>query len=248
MIKFFSKIRYNLMSQNKTGRYIKYAFGEIILVVIGILLALQINTWNQNRLDDLERKQIIKNLNTEFKQNKKQLLDIVASYEKAKKSSLALMDFVGLDKEKPIVKKEIDSLIDKMFTVVDYLPSNNAINDIIQSGKLKSLGNSKLSTKLSDWQSLIYICASREEKIEHWIFVEVLPYLDKYISQRDVGVAGNYNWSTPGKLPTNYEYIFTDLEFENILENYLFFVNECHRRYLETVELVEEIIVMTNES
>ena len=49
MIKFFRKIRFNLLSENNTSKYFKYAFGEIILVVIGILIALQINNWNENR-------------------------------------------------------------------------------------------------------------------------------------------------------------------------------------------------------
>ena len=49
MIKFFRKIRLNLLTENKTGKYFKYAIGEIILVVIGILIALQINNWNENR-------------------------------------------------------------------------------------------------------------------------------------------------------------------------------------------------------
>jgi len=49
MIKFFRKIRYNLMEQNKTGKYLKYAIGEIILVVIGILIALSINNWNEQK-------------------------------------------------------------------------------------------------------------------------------------------------------------------------------------------------------
>jgi len=49
MIKFFRKIRQNLLIENKTGKYFKYAIGEIILVVIGILIALQINNWNENR-------------------------------------------------------------------------------------------------------------------------------------------------------------------------------------------------------
>ena len=47
MIKFFRKIRQNLLSEGKTGKYLKYAIGEIILVVIGILIALQINNWNE---------------------------------------------------------------------------------------------------------------------------------------------------------------------------------------------------------
>ena len=49
MIKFFRHIRKNLLMENKTGKYFKYAIGEIILVVIGILIALQINNWNESR-------------------------------------------------------------------------------------------------------------------------------------------------------------------------------------------------------
>ena len=50
MIKFFRRIRQNLLMENKTGKYFKYAMGEIILVVIGILIALSINNWNENLL------------------------------------------------------------------------------------------------------------------------------------------------------------------------------------------------------
>ena len=49
MIKFFRHIRKNLLMENKTSKYFKYAIGEIILVVIGILIALQINNWNEQR-------------------------------------------------------------------------------------------------------------------------------------------------------------------------------------------------------
>ena len=49
MLAFFRKIRYKLMETGKSGKYIKYAIGEIVLVVIGILIALQINNWNEGR-------------------------------------------------------------------------------------------------------------------------------------------------------------------------------------------------------
>lgn len=56
MIKLFRKIRQNLLSEGKTGKYLKYAIGEIVLVVIGILIALQINTWNEG--EKLKSKEI----------------------------------------------------------------------------------------------------------------------------------------------------------------------------------------------
>ena len=66
MIKFFRKIRQNLLMENlsdeqvgKTSKYFKYAIGEIVLVVIGILIALQINNWNEeNKLKNQEQKYI----------------------------------------------------------------------------------------------------------------------------------------------------------------------------------------------
>ena len=62
MIKFFRKIRYNLMSENKTGKYLKYAIGEIILVMVGILLALQVNNWNTNRINSIKENNYLVNL------------------------------------------------------------------------------------------------------------------------------------------------------------------------------------------
>jgi len=52
MIKFFRKIRYNLMEPGKTGKYLKYAIGDIILVVVGIFIALRINNWNEQKKEN----------------------------------------------------------------------------------------------------------------------------------------------------------------------------------------------------
>ena len=59
MIKFFRHIRQNLLDEGKTAKYFKYAIGEIVLVVIGILIALQINNWNQDRQQRQKEKQML---------------------------------------------------------------------------------------------------------------------------------------------------------------------------------------------
>ena len=59
MIKFFRKIRQNLLSEDKTVKYLKYAIGEIMLVVIGIVIALQINNWNENRKNGIKEQESI---------------------------------------------------------------------------------------------------------------------------------------------------------------------------------------------
>ena len=69
MIIFFNKIRKQLLIENNTGRYFKYAIGEIILVMIGILLALQVNTWNNNRELKKEEFKVMKSLHQEFSEN-----------------------------------------------------------------------------------------------------------------------------------------------------------------------------------
>jgi len=62
MIKFFRKIRQSLLTQNKMSKYLLYAFGEIILVVIGILLALNINNRNQQKINDDKITNILKEI------------------------------------------------------------------------------------------------------------------------------------------------------------------------------------------
>lgn len=68
MIKFFRKIRQRLINENRISKYLLYAIGEIILVVIGILIALQINNWNENRKSAKQENLYLKRLLSENKE------------------------------------------------------------------------------------------------------------------------------------------------------------------------------------
>ena len=66
MINFFRKIRKKMADDNKPIKYMRYAIGEIVLVVIGILIALQINNWNEQRIESNEEQLILLNLKEDF--------------------------------------------------------------------------------------------------------------------------------------------------------------------------------------
>ena len=73
MIRFFRQIRQKLLTENRVSRYFLYALGEILLVVIGILIALQINNWNNYRDDREEEQVLLHNLKQEFTKNLREL-------------------------------------------------------------------------------------------------------------------------------------------------------------------------------
>ena len=105
MISFFRKIRQKLLQQNKVARYIIYALGEILLVVIGILIALQVNTWKEeNTISKIEQEALI-NLTEDFLYNDSIL-------------------FASITRKKEVLSKNLEILHDsfKLFN-----PTNNFV-------------------------------------------------------------------------------------------------------------------------
>ena len=101
MIKLFRNIRQSLIMENKTSKYLKYAIGEIVLVVIGILIALQINTWNEKRKATIEEITILKNVQEEILLD---TLDISWNIEKHKQfmeEEKKLLNFLQSDLTQP---------------------------------------------------------------------------------------------------------------------------------------------------
>ncbi len=82
MIKFFRKIRQRLLTENKFSKYLLYAIGEIILVVIGILIALSINNWNENRIIAIQLNNIYLEVQENLKTDLINLSNYITHYEK----------------------------------------------------------------------------------------------------------------------------------------------------------------------
>ena len=150
MIKFFRKIRQNLLSEGKPGKYLKYAIGEILLVVIGILIALQINNWNSERLEKIEEIELLVKLQYEFETNQENIDFILNEQENVIENLRYLLSHTGPN---PKIMPE-DSLTICMVTLAylpKYIPKKGILNSAISSGKIASISNDSLSARISQW-------------------------------------------------------------------------------------------------
>ncbi len=166
MIKFFRKIRRNLLSEGKTGKYFKYAIGEIVLVVIGILIALQINTWNESRKQKQIEKQVLKSLFQEIEKDKAALKKIDNQYNR---------DLRQITYFRNIYWKEQHNMADALalnnfrgFFNRDVNPNRITYDEMISTGKLYYLSKQNLVNKIINYYELIdsHIYQSRQDRIE----------------------------------------------------------------------------------
>lgn len=144
MIKLFRKIRQNLLNQGKTTKYFKYAIGEIILVVIGILIALQINNWNENQKTKTTEIYVLNEILNNLNEDGIILSEIIVQRQKAKTSVADMLNYLQTDDiNKDILEKDML----RFLTFERYFPINNAY-EVLKSKGLQ-LSNNKLTTQIS---------------------------------------------------------------------------------------------------
>ncbi len=148
MIKFFRKIRYDLMEKNKTGKYLKYAIGEIILVVIGILIALSLNNWNEQRKDRIKEQVVLKQLQEDYQANLMQLEEKMTTRDKIIYSAIKLLK--AFEQPVGVIRDSLVKDIANAFHDPTYDPIQN---DLTSSGNLILIRNHRLKRLLSNWSS-----------------------------------------------------------------------------------------------
>ncbi|RIA09182.1 hypothetical protein OE09_1011 [Flavobacteriaceae bacterium MAR_2010_72] len=145
MIKFFRQIRYSLMEQNKTSKYLKYAIGEIVLVMIGILLALQVNNWNENRKNKLTESKYYCKLLDDFELDRQNIAVLYKESEyKIETSKSLLLELNTKNKDKSYL---LNNYLQGLRTNA-FVPSKVTITDLISSGKLNLLANDSIKNNL----------------------------------------------------------------------------------------------------
>ena len=244
MFRFFRQLRHKLLTENRFSKYMLYAIGEIVLVVIGILIALEINNWNQQRILQADQKKVLLNLYEEFMLNRNLLDASIANNRKTVNSNIFLFSLMGADRQE-LKKTNIDSLLSSIFIADEFIPSVNSVQDILQSGRLNLLDDQELSNLLSNWINIIAIYEDRDKTLDDWTYNHTITYLNKYISFKQVDLYGNYDWAGESKLKKDYYSLFQELEFENIIESQVFFTSECLNRLQQADSILEKLIEKT---
>jgi hypothetical protein len=230
------------MEQNKTGKYLKYAIGEIVLVVIGILIALSINNWNTSIQDKEVEKNILENLQSEFYINLNMLKASITNFRFSMEHKIALLQLIGKD-GRTINNINIDSLLNYSFPNIMYKPTNAVFEDVIQSGRLKLITSNKMRQSLLRIEQAHKQIMAREEKLDKWTFENELPFMSKHISIKQMDIYAKYKWSGKSNLSVNYTPVFQLLEFENLLDNSIY----LQQKMIEVLVASEKEIVMAIE-
>ncbi len=179
MITFFRHIRQNLLSQGKTGKYLKYAIGEILLVVIGILIALQINNWNESRKERDREYRILVGLQQDFKNNRSRLEGTIVRIPQLLDTLAKGLDLVDRE-ELEYDQKMQNTILETGYILTDLV--EGALNSILSSEKLELITNEQLKNRLTAYPSLIKKFQKQEAVLENYVLEIQRPILRRYVS------------------------------------------------------------------
>jgi len=179
MIPIFRKTRKKMADNNKPLKYIRYAIGEIVLVVVGILIALQINNWNQNTQNRKQESQILTQLLSEYNSNLEQINSKIYIRQEVLKSALILLNY----RKREIFEISPDSFnlhLSRVITRPTFDPQLGVTNELNNSGKLYLIRNSDLRNKITSFGSFLNELDEEEMAIFNQVENHFIPFINEH--------------------------------------------------------------------
>jgi len=230
MIKIFRRIRQRLLSENKFSKYLIYAIGEIILVVIGILIALQINNWNENRKHATAEKEFFKSINDDLNQDL-EFIKYVQAYTKPKIDAYNLLNS-EYSKDYENNKTRIDSLMSI------YLFSGQRTFYPVSGAFKSAIAGNEINTyrQKNSIQNIIKLYGSNYDRLidngkivdERWSTLS-----EKYIHNRRINSFKDVNNASYAKMLDDFHFHYIQLNWYNkILDETKIEVNQLLKKLL----------------
>ena len=217
MINFFRKIRQKLLSENKFSKYLIYAFGEIILVVIGILIALGINNWNEQRKVNKQELLLLKQLQIDINSNINEVVEL---------NKRLYINKIGIDSlSERLNKKHYDIMVPVFLSQAlrksDFNYSSSGYN-LMQNGKASLISDEAiLKSILSLYENDFPDIIKRQNEMKNGIDIIQRNFVNKLFVKSENNLNIKYNQfdevATDLFLPINYYSLTENIEFKNIL-------------------------------
>ncbi len=245
MLKFFRKIRKQLFERGNIKGSLIYALGEVLLVMIGILLALQVNVWNQNRINQKNQQKALQDLSNEFSINEQRIA------------------------KRLIIRKEYKTVIDKYLETIaagkatydDWLelheqsqggghinPSLGVLNSLISTGNLNFISNDSLKYLLADWKDQLGDLAENEDVYE----LHTTNYLEFYAKHFPHRYYKWPDWPRE-RLEENFKQVSKNMEYWNrliyikgMLDNLIIVNSRIHYQANNIIQMINEELEKMN--
>ena len=249
MIKFFRKIRQKLLTENRFSKYLIYAVGEIVLVVIGILIALQINTWNQERINAKEEQRIFQDLVEELEYNKFLLKNGISKMGEVVGAAERMLTAIN-NKDNSFIEHKFNQDIDKLCWVwVSGRPTT--LYDVLSaSGDFKLISSPRLRKKLADLKRNQESLIKFEELQNHFVDNQLRPFLNQHVDRTKVRSllksADLVTTKYPSVFSSNNGELLLNREFANLLTDLIFFTKRIESNYMRIDSDINQIDSLIN--
>ncbi|MBN4047144.1 hypothetical protein JYU05_01205 [bacterium AH-315-P13] len=242
MIKFFRRIRQNMIKENKASKYMLYAIGEILLVMIGILLALQVNNWNENRKAVLNEIATANELYNELDKNLRYTQKKLEQWLFRKTATEDLLDSIKV-KEQMLTSESFEVLLAGILGFGDFAPLDSKFGKILSSEQISFSKSDSLIDKMIDLKANYNALKSfYQYNVDTWKDV-TQPYLIQNYSLSTMTVY--FEDSQSYKSHKKHIKLINDPVFVNIVENirgditpFIGLMNKCINQIKELKELI----------
>ena len=229
-----------MLSANKFGKYLTYAIGEIILVVIGILIALSINTWNQNRLNSNKEYYYLSQLKVELKNQNQEVnkrLERVSSV-------MNIIDTLWSDLNKKgrfNPSAELNSNLIRLLSGTNLELYTTTFDELISTGQLTLISSDSLRTKvLLCYQEIKKSQENIQNNSDNIFYTEIFPVISSFINfdyPQDISSLVNQNYLSLKEQSRLAKAIYLNKAVFSVYKNMLMGIQEEASSTIELIEL-----------
>ncbi len=242
MIKFFRRIRQQLLSENKFSKYLIYAFGEIVLVVIGILIALQINNANENRKSINKSHQIIR----EIKRNAKSNIQHLETQIEEEENVIIAIDIIM---DNITNTKIYNESLDQYFLSCFYWPTTSwklSGYETLKSYGIDIIDSDSLKEAIVNLHEINFNTLAEYARASEGIhFSTNTPLITELFIYQRANVSQSFEENSAK--PIDYEKVISSDKFRSALSIWRFLRTTSIQIRMATIERFKELIALIDE-